>query len=44
GGFVGLRGQWLGVQYDAFVGWPVRKPELFRTAGHTAGFNLNSSF
>ncbi|WP_425251658.1 ShlB/FhaC/HecB family hemolysin secretion/activation protein [Janthinobacterium sp. NFX145] len=44
GGFVGVRGQWLGVQYDAFVGWPVRKPELFRTASHTAGFNLNTSF
>ncbi|AQR69207.1 hypothetical protein BZG29_13295 [Janthinobacterium sp. LM6] len=44
GGFVGLRGQWLGVQYDAFVGWPVHKPELFRTARHTAGFRLNASY
>ncbi|KAB8053543.1 ShlB/FhaC/HecB family hemolysin secretion/activation protein, partial [Janthinobacterium sp. FT14W] len=44
GAFVGLRGQWLGVQYDAFVGWPVRKPELFRTASHTAGFSLNASY
>jgi len=44
GAFIGLRGQWLGVQYDAFVGWPVHKPELFRTASHTAGFSLNASY
>jgi hemolysin activation/secretion protein len=44
GAVMGLRGQWLGVQYDAFVGWPVHKPELFRTASHTAGFSLNASY
>ncbi|MET0320013.1 MAG: ShlB/FhaC/HecB family hemolysin secretion/activation protein [Duganella sp.] len=44
GAAVGLRGQWLGVQYDAFVGWPARKPEHFRTASQTAGFSLNASY
>lgn len=44
GAVLGLRGQWLGVQYDAFVGWPVHKPDLFRTASHTAGFSLNASY
>ena len=44
---VGLRGvsPWLqGLSYDVFVGSPIRKPEGFRTAKTTAGFNLNYSF
>jgi hemolysin activation/secretion protein len=44
GAVVGLRGAVMGLQYDVFVGTPVRKPEGFKTASRTAGFNLNYSF
>ena len=44
GAVIGLRGQFKVLQYDIFAGAPVRKPEFFRTAGSTAGFNLNLSF
>ena len=44
GAVVGLRGDVIGLQYDIFVGSPVRKPEGFKTAGRTAGFSLNYSF
>ena len=44
GAVVGLRGVVMGLQYDVFVGAPVRKPEGFKTASRTAGFNLNYSF
>ena len=44
GAVIGLRGAVVGLQYDAFIATPVRKPEGFRTAGKTVGFNLNYSF
>lgn len=44
GAVIGLRGQIKNLQYDIFAGAPVQKPEFFRTAGSTAGFNLNLSF
>lgn len=44
GGVIGLRGGWKGLNYDLFVGAPIAKPEGFRTAATTAGFNLNYSF
>ena len=44
GAVVGLRGQFKALQYDIFVGTPVRKPAFFRTAGSAAGFNVNLSF
>ena len=44
GAVLGLRGQIKNLQYDLFVGTPVRKPEFFRTAGSAAGFNVNLSF
>ncbi len=44
GAVIGLRGQFKNLQYDLFLGTPVRKPEFFRTAGSTAGFNVNLSF
>ena len=51
GGVVGLRGQAAGVWgtasqlgYDVFVGAPISKPAGYRTAGVTAGFNLNLAF
>lgn len=40
---LGLRGNLLGVSYDIFVGQPIKKPDGFRTANTTAGFNLNWS-
>ncbi|MGR4869677.1 ShlB/FhaC/HecB family hemolysin secretion/activation protein [Variovorax sp. LARHSF232] len=44
GGVIGVRGAWRGLNYDGFVGAPIRMPEGFRTANVTAGFNLNYSF
>jgi hemolysin activation/secretion protein len=41
---LGLRGNLLGGSYDIFVGQPIKKPEGFRTANTTAGFNLNWSY
>jgi hemolysin activation/secretion protein len=44
GAVVGVRGQWSKLSYDFFVGAPISKPEGYRTAGTTFGFNLNASF
>lgn len=44
GAVLGLRGQVMGVQYEVFAGAPLRKPDLFKTAGCTAGFSLNRGF
>jgi len=44
GAVVGVRGQWSKLSYDFFVGAPIRKPEGYRTARATLGFNLNASF
>lgn len=44
GAVLGLRGAVRGVQYEAFIAAPVRKPDGFRTANKTVGFNLSYSF
>jgi hemolysin activation/secretion protein len=47
GGVIGLRGALdipKGLSYDVFVGAPIHKPEGYRTAKTTAGFNLNFTF
>jgi hemolysin activation/secretion protein len=44
GAVIGLRGSVKGLQYDIFVGQPVRKPTGFQTADTTAGISLNYSF
>ena len=44
GAAVGVRGQWSKLSYDFFVGAPISKPEGYRTAKVTLGFNLNASF
>ncbi|WP_422085937.1 ShlB/FhaC/HecB family hemolysin secretion/activation protein [Variovorax sp.] len=44
GAVVGVRGQWSKLSYDFFVGAPISKPEGYRTAKVTLGFNLNASF
>jgi hemolysin activation/secretion protein len=44
GGVIGLRGAVKGLNYDLFVGAPISKPEGYRTATTSAGFNLNFSF
>lgn len=44
GAVSGLRGSFSRLQYDLFVGAPVKKPEFFRTASRTAGFSLSASF
>ncbi len=44
GGAVGMRGQFMGLTYELFVGAPIRKPEGFRTARTTGGINFNYSF
>ena len=44
GAAVGLRGQLMRLQYDVFVGRPIDKPALFRSAGTSSGFNLGASY
>jgi hemolysin activation/secretion protein len=41
---LGWRGKVGALNYDVFVGAPVRKPQGFRTANTTYGFNLSASF
>jgi len=38
---VGLRGGTKSLSYDLFVGWPLRKPDGFRTASPTFGFQTS---
>jgi hemolysin activation/secretion protein len=44
GAVIGLRGAIQNLQYDVFVGQPVRKPTGFQSADTTAGISLNYSF
>ncbi|MDM0029784.1 ShlB/FhaC/HecB family hemolysin secretion/activation protein [Variovorax saccharolyticus] len=44
GGVIGLRGARQGLNYDVFIGAPIRKPSGFDTANLTVGFSLNYSF
>jgi hemolysin activation/secretion protein len=44
GAVLGLRGGYKTLNYDIFVGQPVKKPQGFKTASTTAGFNLSWSF
>jgi len=44
GAVLGLRGSFKDLTYDVFAGGPLSKPEGFRTAQTTAGFNLSLSF
>ncbi|MEK6697471.1 MAG: ShlB/FhaC/HecB family hemolysin secretion/activation protein [Nitrospirota bacterium] len=40
GGVIGVRGKYKGFFYDAFSGWPLRKPDGFRTERPAAGFQV----
>ncbi len=40
GAVLGLRGAWQQLSYEIFIGTPLDKPQSFRTASHSAGFNL----
>ena len=44
GAVIGLRGQKDALQYDFFVGGPIEKPDRFKTAKVTTGFNLSLNF
>lgn len=44
GAVLGLRGSRGAVQYDVFIGTPLHRPEGFRGAGSTAGFQLSADF
>ena len=44
GAVLGLRGNYHGLSYDLFAGQALKKPEHFRTAQTTTGFNLSWSF
>lgn len=44
GGVIGLRGKLWGINYDYFVGKPIKKPEGFRTSNVTTGFNVSYRF
>lgn len=41
---LGLRGNLWGLDYDVFVGRPLKKPEGFRTSKIVTGFNLSYRF
>lgn len=41
---LGLRGGYANASYDFFVGQPVSRPDGFKTASTTAGFNLSWTF
>ena len=44
GAVIGLRGGYKDLSWDVFTGAPLSKPDGFRTAHHTGGFNLTWSF
>lgn len=44
GAVLGLRGGYRRLGYDIFAGQPLSKPEGFKTADTTTGFNLSASF
>ncbi len=44
GAVLGMRGSYKGLSYDTFIGQPLTKPQGFRTANTTGGFNLNLTF
>jgi hemolysin activation/secretion protein len=44
GAVIGVRGSFNKLQYDFFIGAPVKKPEFFRTASSTVGVSLSASF
>jgi len=41
GAVLGLRGDFRNGNYDIFVGWPLKKPAGFPTAGATYGFRID---
>jgi hemolysin activation/secretion protein len=41
GSVLGFRGSYQKMQYDVFVGTPVKNPDNFRTASYTAGFSVS---
>ncbi|MFH4094771.1 ShlB/FhaC/HecB family hemolysin secretion/activation protein, partial [Acinetobacter baumannii] len=46
GAVIGLRGQItpLRLNYDAFVGAPLKKPDHFETDDYTTGFSVNWTY
>lgn len=40
GGAIGWRGKIKDLHYDVFIGWPIKKPEGFKTAKRTYGFQI----
>ena len=44
GAVIGLRGGYKGFSYDVFAGQPISKPDGFKTATTTAGFNLSWTY
>lgn len=44
GAVIGLRGGYKNMVYDVFAGRPVSRPDGFRTASTTYGFNVSLSF
>ncbi|TGZ98958.1 ShlB/FhaC/HecB family hemolysin secretion/activation protein [Rodentibacter pneumotropicus] len=44
GGVIGVRGKLWGINYEYFVGTPIKKPQGFRTSHVTTGFNLSYRF
>lgn len=43
GAVLGWRGEKMGIQYDAFMGWPLYRPKDFQTANVCYGFQISYS-
>ncbi|WP_110953625.1 ShlB/FhaC/HecB family hemolysin secretion/activation protein [Anaerosinus massiliensis] len=39
---LGIRGKIKDTQYDVFIGWPVKKPDGFKTPARTYGFQITT--
>jgi hemolysin activation/secretion protein len=44
GAALGVRGTYKNFSYDLFSGWPIYRPEYFRTTIPSVGFNLNFQY
>lgn len=44
GGVVGVRGAYRNLNYDLFIGEPIKRPDHFQTKATVTGFSLNMQF
>lgn len=44
GSAIGFRGNFDKISYDVFAGWPLKKPETFKTANRVYGFQITYQY